>query len=115
MGDEFKFLITGDASSIVAASQQTNAALESNKIKLDEAGTVTEKHTGHLQGMHRAFHALNEVVPGLGVLMQAAFSPVGAAISLGVIALRAFQEHLKAVNEELDKMAEANADRKSVV
>ena len=132
MGNEGEVLIkiTGDASSLVAASQQTNQALESNKIKLSEltpeqkaltqaqtktsevtkeASTVAEKHIGHLQGMHRAFHALNEVVPGLGVLMQAAFSPVGAAISLGVIALRGFEEHLKAVNEELDKMAEANA------
>jgi hypothetical protein len=132
MGNEgdFKINITGDASSLVAASQQTNQALESNKIKLieltpeqkaltqaqtktsevtKEASTVAEKHTGHLQGMHRAFHALNEVVPGLGVLMQAAFSPVGAAISIGIMALRGFKEHLKAVSEELDKMAEANA------
>ena len=59
--------------------------------------------------MHRLFHALNEVVPGLGVVMQAAFSPIGASISIAVMALQLFREHLKKVNEELDKMAEENA------
>jgi hypothetical protein len=59
--------------------------------------------------MHRMFHALNEVVPGLGVAMQAAFSPIGAVISIAVMALQFFREHLKKVNEELDKMAEENA------
>src|ERR1039457_4266047 len=119
MGNEgqFPIQITGDASSLVAASQQTNQALESNKIKLSEltpeqkaltqaqtktsevtkeASAVAEKHTGHLQGMHKAFHSLNEIVPGLGALMQAAFSPVGAAISIGVMALRGFEAHLTA-------------------
>ena len=132
MGNEGEVLIkiTGDASSLVAASQQTNQSLESNKIKLSEltpeqkaltqaqtktsevtkeASTVAEKHTGHIQGMHRAFHALNEIVPGLGVLMQAAFSPVGAAISMALIVLRLFKEKMSETNEEFRKMEEEAA------
>jgi hypothetical protein len=132
MGNEGEVLIkiTGDASSLVAASQQTNQSLESNKIKLSEltpeqkaltqaqtktsevtkeASTVAEKHIGHLQGMHRVFHALNEVVPGLGVLMQAAFSPVGAAISMALIVLRLFKEKMSETNEEFRKMEEEAA------
>ena len=100
MGDQAQFpiQITGDASSLVAATQQTNTSLESTKIKLAEltpeqkaataamtgagqamqdTGKKAEAHSGHLREMHRLFHALNEVVPGLGAVMQAAFSPSG--------------------------------------
>lgn len=65
-----------------------------------------EKTNHHLEGLHRLFHSLNEVVPGAGALMQAAFSPVGAAISLAVMALRLFQEKLKEVNVEFDRLEE---------
>lgn len=100
---------TSGAQQTAAELDKLGNAQEGAGQKIEVASQVTEKHSGHLREMHRAFHALNGIVPGLGALMQAAFSPVGAAISIGVIALRAFQEHLKKVNEELDKMAEANA------
>jgi hypothetical protein len=92
------------AESVKGGQAAAGAAQETKK-----AGVATEEHTKHLHEMHRAFHALNEIVPGLGVILQTVFSPLGAAISLGVIALRGFQEYLAKVNEELDKMAELNA------
>lgn len=113
---ELKFKITGDASGLVGASKQGSQALEgiAQTTKKDagaqeEAGRATEKHGGHLRGLHRLFHALNEVVPGLGVAMQAAFSPIGAAISLGVMALKLFHEKLKEVNEEFKRLEEEAA------
>jgi hypothetical protein len=75
----------------------------------EEGTKATGKHTVGLHAMYRMFHALNEVVPGLGVVMQAVFSPVGAAISLAVMALQLFREHMKKVNEEMDKMEAESA------
>jgi len=74
-----------------------------------EAGKAAEKHTSGLHALHKLFHALNEVVPGLGVVMQAAFSPIGATISLAVIALRLFHDKMKEVNEDFRKMEEEAA------
>ncbi len=59
--------------------------------------------------MHRLFHALDEVVPGLGALVQAAFSPIGAAISIAAMALRAFHEKIKEFNQEMSKAEEEAA------
>jgi hypothetical protein len=75
----------------------------------DEAGKAAEKHSRHMEGLHKIFGALNQVLPGLGSLMQAAFSPVGATISIAVLALRTFQEHMRKVNEEMKRMEEENA------
>lgn len=106
---EFKIKLIGDASSLVGATQQGAKSLENVGIAQDEAGKKAEKHSKRLAGMSKAIGALNQVIPGLGVILQAAFSPIAATISLAVMALRLFQEHLKAVNAELDKMAEENA------
>ncbi len=62
------------------------------------------KIVGHGHEMHRLFHGLNEELPGLGSLMQLAFSPIGGSISLFLIALRQIHEHFAKVNEELDKL-----------
>lgn len=75
----------------------------------DEAGKAAQKHGGHLEAMRKICHSLNQVVPGLGVLMQAAFSPVGAAISVAVMALQGFREHMRKVNEEMKRMEDENA------
>ena len=111
MGNDVQFpiQITGDASSLVAASQQTGKALGQVGEKQEEAGKQAEKHGAHLHELHRVFHSLNEIVPGLGVLMQAAFSPVGAAISLAVIAFRLFHEKVRETNEEFQKLEEEAA------
>ena len=82
-----------------------NALEQSHK----KSGQAAQEHGGHLHALHRIFHALNEVVPGLGLAMQAAFSPIGAVISLAVMALRLFHEKMKEVNEEMRKMEEENA------
>jgi hypothetical protein len=95
----------GDAS----GAQQVAGALDKTTGATQAATQATEKHGAGLHALNKIFHVLNEVVPGLGVLMQAAFSPVGAAISIAVMAMRAFQEHTRRVNEELKKMEEEAA------
>ena len=106
---EFRIRITGDATSIVDASGKTVGVLTNVAGAQEEAGKQAEKHSGHIQGLHKLFHSLNEIVPGLGVLMQAAFSPVGATISLAFMALRLFHEKMKEFNEECRKAAEEAA------
>jgi hypothetical protein len=83
---------------------QAAAVLDKVKQSAGESAKEVEKHNSHLHVMHKLFHGLNEVVPGLGVLMQAAFSPVGAAISVALMALRAFHEKMKETNAEFKKM-----------
>lgn len=97
---------TSGAQKVAGAVDEATAATRRSVPAHDEAGKAAEKHGGHLHAMHKVFHALNEVVPGLGVLMQAAFSPVGAAIALAVMALRGFHEKMKEVNEEFKRMEE---------
>jgi hypothetical protein len=75
----------------------------------DEAGKAAEKHSGHLHGLHKICHALNEIVPGLGVVMQSAFTPVGAAVSVAVMALHLFREKLRETEEELNRLEEEAA------
>ena len=109
MGDEREFKIKITTSADASGAQKTTAELDNLGRAQDEAGKKAGTHGGHLRAMHRVFHALNELVPGLGVLMQAAFSPVGAAVSGALIALRLFHEKMKEVNEEFRKMEEEAA------
>ena len=78
----------------------------------DEAGKAAQKHGGHLEAMRKICHSLNQVVPGLGVLMQAAFSPVGAAISVAVLAMQGSREgnHLQRGNPALPAAATGCGD-----
>ena len=50
-----------------SGAQATTGALNELGGAQDKAGQQAEKHSGHLRGLHRLFHSLNEVVPGLGV------------------------------------------------
>lgn len=109
MGDEREFKIRITTSADASGAQKTAAELDNLGRAQDEAGKKAETHGGHLRAMHKVFHALNELVPGLGVLMQAAFSPIGAAVSGALIVLRLFHEKMKEVNEEFRKMEEEAA------
>ena len=93
----------------VAGAAPATAAIKAATGATQEAEKATGKHTVGLHAFHKIIHSLNEVVPGLGVLMQATFSPIGAVISVAAMALGFFREHLRKVNEELDKMGEENA------
>ena len=90
-------------------AQQVAGALDKTTGATQEATKAAVAHGAGLHALHKLFHSLNEVIPGLGVLMQAAFSPVGAAISIAVLALRTFQEHMRKVNEEFKRMEEEAA------
>jgi hypothetical protein len=76
---------------------------------LEETGKAAEKAGGHFHEMHHLVHGLNEIVPGLGLAMQAAFSPMGATVGMAVMALRLFNEAAKANDVELQKLAEEAA------
>ena len=74
---EFKIKITGDAGGITTSAEQGRNALgqlaattrESGKAG-EAAGEAVEKHSKHLHGLHQICHTLNEILPGLGALMQ---------------------------------------------
>ena len=109
MGDERELKIKITTAADTSGAKQTAAELGNLGTAQEEAGKKAEKHGASLHAMHRIFHSLNEVVPGLGVALQAAFSPIGAAISLAVIALRLFQEKMKETNAEFQKLEEEAA------
>src|ERR1017187_7531950 len=118
MGDDFKILIMGDASSLVAASQQTNAALESNKLKLSELtpeqkantaamvkggdaaqdaakqvkGAGEEAHKAGISHMEfrAAAHGLSEQFPILGNLARLAIHPIGIVVAAAASAFAIF-------------------------
>jgi hypothetical protein len=92
-----------------SGAQAVAGALDQTTGATKEASKATEKHTVGLHAMHKVFHSLNDILPGLGVMLEAAFSPVGAAISIAVLALRTFQEHMRKVNEEMKRMEEEAA------
>jgi hypothetical protein len=93
---------TADNSGTAAVSQ----GMEDISKKTTVAGESGRKAEGHFGALHRLFHSLNEFLPGLGTLMQAAFNPIGATISIAVMALGAFHEKMKALNEEFKKHEE---------
>ena len=64
---EVRILITGDA-------------LAETGRKTQEGTKAAEGHAKALHGMGRVFNALNQVVPGLGVAMQAAWTNFNAAL-----------------------------------
>src|ERR1039458_1054576 len=83
-----------------SGAQVVAGALDKTTGATQEATKAAEKHGAGLHALHRLFHSLNEVVPGLGVALQAAFSPIGAAISLAVMGVQLFREHTKKLRSE---------------
>jgi hypothetical protein len=100
---------TAGAEKVKESLNRVTSTTQEHGKATEEAAKSVEKHSGHMKGLHKIFHALNEVVPGLGVVMQAAFSPIGAAITVAVMALRAFHEKMRETNEEFKRMEEEAA------
>jgi hypothetical protein len=92
-----------------SGAQQATAALNQATGAQEKGGEAAEKHKKHVEGLHKMFHALNEVVPGLGTAMQAAFSPIGGAMAIGTMALQLFHEKMKEFNEECKRLEEEAA------
>jgi hypothetical protein len=116
MGVDREYRIRITTAADVAGAEKTKEALNAttgatarSAEAMGEASKATEKHGAHLHALHGLFHALNEIVPGFGIALQAAFSPIGAAISLAVMALRLFHDKMKEVNEEFKRMEEEAA------
>lgn len=113
---EYKIKIITDAAQGVAGAQATAQALDQAGGATETLGKKTEEATKHVdkhvlshKQLHKIVHALNGVVPLLGTLLQAAFSPIAATVAIAVMAMELFKEKLKAANEELDKMGEEAA------
>ncbi len=73
------------------------------------AGEAAKKTSAPIAGLARVFGELNQLVPGLGALMQAAFSPIGAAVSLAVTAITLFRTRMAELNEEFRRLSEEYA------
>lgn len=92
-----------------AANDTSNTTLGQSTAAQGAAAKSATTHVVSLEKLQRVFGALNEVIPGLGVLMQAAFSPIGAAISLAVMALSIFRGKMAEFNEECKRLEEQAA------
>ena len=100
---------TAGADKIQAALDKTTGAVRETGKAHAAAGEAASGHSKHIEGLHRACHALNQFLPGLGAAMQAVFSPIGAAVSIGVMALEFFREKIKETNEEMKRLEEEAA------
>jgi len=105
-----KFEIAISTPTDLSGAQGASQALQQVGAVSEEAAGHVDKHALSHKNLHKIIHSLNQAVPGLGVLLQACFTPVGATVAIGVAALEHFREKMKESNEELDKMEEA--DRK---
>ena len=117
MGDErdFKFNITGDASGVVAAGNQTEAALQGVAGATGRATEANEEHGKsflHAESSGKAFHKLlheiTEVSPEMGIALRLALSPVGGVIMAAVYAFKQMhdaEKEAEAAAAELFKVA----------
>lgn len=88
---------------------KTSQAAEKSGQAHDKAAEHVDKHLLSHRQLHKICHALNELVPGLGFAMQAAFSPVGATVAVSVMAMKLFHEKMKEIDEEMKKASEEAA------
>ena len=97
---------TNELKQLNAEAGKAEHGMEGLKHGHEEAGHAAEGHEHHMHALHKIFHTLNELVPGLGILMQAAFSPIGAIIMAVVMAMRYLHEWIKKDKEEFEKLRE---------
>jgi hypothetical protein len=75
------------------------------KRTVPEAAEQTEQFNAKGRNLAKMVRELNHVIPGLGVALKAAFSPVGAVISALVIGFGYLNNKIKEFNDQLDQMA----------
>ncbi|MDR3460132.1 MAG: hypothetical protein P4N60_22115 [Verrucomicrobiae bacterium] len=97
--DEIKAL-NKEMGVVVVTQEDVNKALGASADKTKESDKATEHHTESAREMHHAFHALNEIVPGLGSALRIAFHPG----SIGIVGLLAAFEGLKTVLESIHEI-----------
>lgn len=94
-----------DDSKAKDAAQQ----IEELSKKTSESGEAAHHASEHHRAMHMVFAQMNQILPGLGHMMHAAFmGELGAIILVGE-AVKMVQEKLKAFNDELDKQKDWDA------
>jgi hypothetical protein len=98
-----------DIAELDAQLARIRGSISDYAAKNGDASRQVDKHVVSNRQLHRIIHSLNEAVPGLGMIFQATFSPIGAAIAIGTTALSYFQEELRKWNEEMDKASEEAA------
>jgi hypothetical protein len=134
---QFPIQITGDASSLAAASQVTNTALESNKIKLAEltpqqkalttemqagakasgdAGRQLNEHSEKMKflGVHtgelkKLTRELGQEFPVAGMAARLMINPIVGGLTLAIMVFGAAKSALDAWNKALDEAAARNA------
>lgn len=89
-----------------AGANQATQALNDAKKAAEDAGNAVDKTTLSHSNLHKIIHALNGVLPGFGTAFQAVFSWQSAAIGGVILLLEKFREHIRVVNEELDKQGD---------
>ena len=88
------------------ATDDLHAHLEKLEKSHKQVEGAAEKNSLTHRQWHRILEGLNGIVPGLGIVMQAAFSPVGATVAAAVTVLGYFKEKLAEVEEQARKATE---------
>src|ERR1041385_8284406 len=96
-------------------ADQVNDSLKKLKQNTEGATEAAGHHNKSANEMRLLFHSLNQLVPGLGHALHAAFHPGNVGLGLLVVGLvevvRLYREHKKA----LDEIATAQAEIKVAV
>ncbi|MDE2096173.1 MAG: hypothetical protein KGL39_02935 [Patescibacteria group bacterium] len=88
------------------AAEEATDKIMGLKRETQGAGEAAHHANAHHREMHLLFLQMNEVVPGLGHAMHAAFLGEVGAVLLLAEAVRVAMEKLKAFDDELKKQAE---------
>ena len=100
---EFKIRITGDASGIVAASGQSEKALEKVSEKTKEGGKAAEHSEINHRALHMAFRQVGESSKGLEIGLTALSGVMMGSSMFGIMALgegvRMLTEHFQKVKD----------------
>jgi len=98
---------TQGAAAVQQALDRIKQSGEKAKAPLHDAGKEVELFTTHGKDMHKLIHALNEVVPGLGLVLRAAVHPAGLGIAATVMLVREMVKHTEELKKKLEEAAKA--------
>ena len=115
-GREVKINITGDASGLVGACKQGEAALQDVTGATGKATAANEEHGKSFlkaessgRAFHKLLHEISIASPELGMALRFALSPVGGTIMTAVYALKTLQDAEKEAVAAFEAAAAAAA------
>jgi hypothetical protein len=104
---EYRIKVYTEASG--SGAQQTAQDLEDVGKAGEQAGEGMKLFETHGREFHRLLHLLDEILPGTGLLLKAAFNPATLGIGALVLGIEAVKSAIESYNKKLEEAGEAAA------